>query len=57
MAEGQKGDRMKRVIKMGQEPIGRDLVAKAMWGRVKAQVFRDKRKTLARKAKHKGLAY
>lgn len=48
---------MKRVIKMGQEPIGRDLVACAMWGRVKAQVFRDKRKTLARKAKHKGLAY
>jgi len=48
---------MKRVIKMGQEPRGRDQVASAMWGRVRAQVFRDKRKTLARKAKHKALAY
>ena len=47
----------KRIVKMGQTPIGRDPVASAMWGRVRAQVFRDKRKVLARKAKHKALAY
>jgi hypothetical protein len=47
---------MKRVtIKMGQTPIARDLQAQAMWGRVKAQTFRDKRKVLPRKAKHKAL--
>ena len=50
------GTRMKRVtIKMGQTPIARDLQAQAMWGRVKAQTFRDKRKVLPRKAKHKAL--
>ena len=48
---------VKRVVRMGQEPIGRDPVASAMWGRVRHQVFRDKRKVLARKAKHKALAY
>lgn len=48
---------VKRTVRMGQEPIGRDPVAKAMWGRVRSQTFRDKRKTLARKAKHKALAY
>lgn len=43
----------KTVIKMGQQPKARDMVASAMWGRVKSQTFRDRRKTLARKAKHK----
>lgn len=47
----------KVVIEMGQEPIGRDPNAMAMWGRVRGQVFRDKRKTLPRKAKHKGFAF
>ena len=47
---------MKRVtLKMGQEPVARDHHAQAMWGRVKAQVFGDKRKVLPRKAKHKAL--
>lgn len=43
----------KTVIRMGQEPIARSEVATAMWGRVRSQAFRDRRKTLARKAKHK----
>ena len=34
----------KLVIAMGQSPIAQDPVAKGMWGRVKAQVFQDKRK-------------
>ncbi len=35
---------MKRMtIAMGQEPIARSPVAKAMWGRVKAQTFADRR--------------
>lgn len=38
---------------MGQEPAARDTVAAGMWGRIKSQTFRDRRKTLARKAKHK----
>ena len=46
----------KTTIKMGQEPIARDLQAKAMWGNARATVFRDKRKALPRKAKHKGVA-
>lgn len=45
---------MKRMtVKMGQEPIARDSVASGMWGRVRSATFRDRRKTLARKAKHK----
>ena len=52
-ADRQKETIMRKVIKMGQEPIGRDYVAMAMWGRVKAQTFKDKRKVLPRKAKHK----
>ena len=48
---------MKRItIKMGQEPKARSPQAKAMWGNAKACVFRDRRKTLPRKAKHKALA-
>ena len=47
----------KKIIKMGQEPKARDNVAANMWGRVKSATFRDRRKTLARKAKHKGLAF
>lgn len=43
----------KRTIKMGQEPIGRDPIARGMWGRFKSSTFRDKRRILARKAKHK----
>lgn len=38
---------------MRREPVARDLNAKAMWGRVRAQTFADRRK---RKPKHK-LAY
>lgn len=44
---------MKAIIKMGQEPIARSDVAASMWGRVKSQTFRDRRRTLDRKAKHK----
>lgn len=47
----------KLVIAMGQEPIGRSPVAQAMWGKARGQVFRDRRKVLPRKAKHKGLDY
>lgn len=47
----------KTTIKMGQEPKARDTIAANMWGRVKSVTFRDRRKTLARKAKHKALAY
>lgn len=47
----------KVIIKMGQEPTGRDPIAAAMWGRTRSQVFRDKRKVIARKAKHKASAY
>lgn len=45
----------KVIIRMGQEVRSRDEVALAMWGRVKSQVFRDKRKTLERKAKHRAV--
>lgn len=47
----------RRIVKMGQEPMANDPVAKAMWGRVKCQTFRDRRRVLPRKAKHKALAY
>ena len=45
----------RKVIKMGQEPLPRNCVAQAMWGNAKAQTFRDKRRVLPRKAKHKAL--
>ena len=36
-----------------REPVARDMNACAMWGRVKSATFRDRTKTLPRKAKHK----
>lgn len=45
---------MKReTIKMGQELQARSDVAQTMWGRYRSGAFRDRRKALPRKAKHK----
>lgn len=45
----------KAVIKMGMELLPRSDVARSARGRFRSQTFRDRRKALARKAKHKGL--
>lgn len=42
----------KTTIKMGQKPLARDLVAKAMWGNCGPRVFADKRR---KKPKHKAV--
>lgn len=47
----------KVVIKMGMEILPRSEVARSAWGRFRSQAFRDRRKTLARKAKHKGIEW
>lgn len=47
----------KRTIQVSVPTTGRDMNAQLMWGNCGTRVFRDKRKILARKAKHKALAY